>query len=653
MSHPAASFYGPRQHHRAARGRQVVLLLFLLLAVVGCVESYRGWQVVQHVRHGRALLRAGQQQLEARRLDATPDELGSARRDFDGAGGQFGSARSTLASDPFVTIGRHLPLIGGQANAAVSLAEIGEQGAAIGLAGIGAAEVFDEAKSEGRGTLPEKTVQIFDRVDPYIATVQSRLRDVDARRSAIGGDSLLPPVRSALTELDRRRARLRDFLDTYTRARAFAPEFLGFSGPKTYLVLAQNNAELLPTGGLVSVVGTIRLNNGKIEDMQFQDAVQFGEDWMERTHAYVEPPAPLKQYLLKDTSWNLLVSNWSPDFPTSAGSAVRFFDLGGGQHVDGVIGINVTTLERLLEVTGPVYVPDFDVTVSSSNAYELTEQYTRIPYEPQADRKAFAALLADEVVRRVLHPVSGKWSELIDVTQRLGDEKDLLLYSFDQKQEALIREWGWDGGVRYTSGDHLMLVDASVNSTKLNAVVRHSANVNVVLDHDGAATTTVTVDYNNDLATWERGKNPDLVRKLMLGGLYGGYVRLLTPAGSRILSVRDGADDVGIEEVTRENGLAVFGRFFALPRDTKRQLVFTYKTPPVVEKQSATWTYRLLLQRQPGWELPVHLQVIAPEGTHRESTLVDGESVASNLAGGMEIDLTQDRVITMRFRAGT
>jgi Protein of unknown function (DUF4012) len=379
--------------------------------------------------------------------------------------------------------------------------------------------------------------------------------------------------------------------------------------------------------------------------------VQFGEEWQARTHMYVEPPAPLKRYLLKDASWNLLVSNWSPDFPTSAQSAAHFWDLGGGETIDGVIGINVTTLERLLDVTGPVDVPEFGVTVDSSNAYDLTEQYTRIPYQPQADRKAFAGLLADEVLRRVLHPESGQWSQLIDVTQSLGDEKDLLLYSFDTKQQALIRDWGWDGGVSYTSGDHLMLVDASVNSTKLNAVVTHSADVNVQLDRDGAATTTVMVDYDNDLASWERGRDPDLVATLMLGGLYGGYVRLLAPPGSKMISVREGAQDVGLEEVSSENGLSVFGRFFALPRDTKQRLSFTYKTPPVVDKQGNTWTYTLDVQREPGWELPMNLRVGAPAGMHRDQTLVDGVPVASSASAPMKLDLSRDRLITMRFRS--
>ena len=171
-----------------------MLLLVLVFGVVGGVEAYRGWQVVQHVRHGRALLRAGQQQLETKRLDATQNDLDGARADFDAAGEHFGVRAINAASDPLRDVGRHLPLIGGQATAAVSLARDRRAGRGIGLAGIGAAEAFDSAKAEGAGTLPEKTVQVFDSVDPYIA--RSRAGSARSTRGArsIGGDSLLPPV---------------------------------------------------------------------------------------------------------------------------------------------------------------------------------------------------------------------------------------------------------------------------------------------------------------------------------------------------------------------------------------------------------------------------------------------------------------------------
>ena len=84
-----------------------------------------------------------------------------------------------------------------------------------------------------------------------------------------------------------------------------------------------------------------------------------GDEWMAREVMYVEPPAPLRQYLLKEHSWNLTTSNWSPDFPAAAGQAACFYALEGGERadeVDGVIAVNVTTLERLSAVTGAVEI---------------------------------------------------------------------------------------------------------------------------------------------------------------------------------------------------------------------------------------------------------------------------------------------------------
>ncbi len=639
-------------HWRAAVpwGRLFLVVLALALAVGG-IEAFRARQIMGDVSAGRDGLRAGQNVVELKRLDATSDDLARARRDFESAGVRFKSARSRLDGDPLLKIGRRLPLVGGQIRAADSLAGIGEAAAVIGAQGIDAAEAFTGVRAEEEGTLPEKSMRIFEAADPHMASIEARVQDVDALRADIGHRSLVPPMRRAVRELDARRERLREFLDTYTHSRAFTPEFLGFHGPRTYLILAHNNAEMLPTGGLVSVFGTVRLDQGRVEDMEFHDAVQYGEDWMARTGAYVEPPAPLKQYLLKDTSWNLTVSNWSPDFPTSARSAQHFYRLGGGGAVDGVIAINVTTLERLLAIIGPVQVPQFDLTVSAENAYEVTEEHTRAPYQPQGDRKEFVALLADEVLHRVLKPAPGEWSPLVDLVQKLGDEKDLMLFEYDARQQELVKQFGWDGSVSYSSGDFLQVVDSSVNSTKLNWIIEHSADVEVRLDEKGAATTTVKLDYFNNFAPWVQGRDPVLVEHLMAGGMYGGYLRLLTPPGSRIVSVRDATGEVGIEELSREQGLTVFGRFFAMPRDTRQHLAFTYTTPPVVEVHGGAWTYRLSLRRQPGWELPITVRVIPPEGMRNDGVLLDGEPFASPTVD-MRIDLSRDRELTMRFKPG-
>lgn len=639
-------------HPPAPLGRRrwrLVLVALLAVVLVGGFEGCRAVTILRDLNQGRQLLYSGQDLLETKRLDATPEDLAAAKTKFQAAGAKFASARSSLRNDPVASVFGQLPMVGAQAKTVIDLAEIGEEAAGIGVEGVNAAHQFIEVRAQEGGTLPEKSMTIFERADPRFAAIETRLATLDALRQRIDGRALLPPLAAAVSELDDHRETVGDLVATYNRARAFAPEFLGFSEPKTYLVLAHNNAELLPTGGLISVLGTLRLDEGRVEEMDFQDAVQFGSDWMARTGQYVEPPPALQQYLLKDVSWNLAVSNWSPDFPTAARQAQRFFELGGGFPIDGVIGLNVTTLERLLTVTGPVEVPEFGVTVTSSNAFDVTEEHTRVPFEPQGDRKEFVALLADEVLERVLRPAPGMWSPLIDAIQDLGDEKNLLLYSPDPRQQGLIRKFEWDGGVGYSSGDFLMPVDASVNSTKLNVVLEESVDVEVRLDELGAATTTVTVHYLNNLGLWEQGRDPELVRKLMLGGLYGGYLRLFVPPGTRLIDVRDESGEIGPEEIGQEMGLTVFGRFFALPRDDEKQLVFRYLTPPVAEMDSDIWVYRLRMQKQPGQQtLPVTVRVTPPQGMRRTDVILDGEPGELHSAE-LQFDLSRDRVIEFRF----
>jgi hypothetical protein len=615
--------------------------------VVAGVEAYRAWQTVQDVDEGRDLLQAGQDVIEGKRLDATQEDLELARANFEQAEERFADASDRLNGDVAVSVVRRIPIIGGQADAAVDMAEIGETAAAIGIEGVDVAAEVERIRADESSTLLQKTMVVFDAADPHIVNIRTSLDEVDSRRASIGDRSLLPPMAAAIDDLDERRQKLADFLDDYRRARAFAPDFLGFEGERTYLIMAQNEAELLPGGGLVSVAGVLRMNEGRIEQLEFQDAVQFGQEWMDRTGAYVDPPAPLKQYLLKDTSWNLLVSNWSPDFATSAAIADQFFELGGGPRVDGVIAINVHTLERLLEVTGPVYLEEFDLTVDTYNAFDITEANTRIAFEPQADRKEeFIAVLADAVLDRVLHPAPGSWSPLLDAVQELGDEKDLQLFSYNPAMQSLIREFGWDGGVRQVDGtDHLMVVDASVHSTKLNAVIDQDVDVEIRLDEEGNATTTVTIDYFNDLATWATDRDPLLVERLMLGGLYGGYVRLYTAPTSTITSVRYDETEVGVEEISREHGLRVFGRYFALPRDTRERLVFVYETPGIAVRADSEMRYTLRISKQSGTPIDsFQVRVVPPDGMRLETATVDGKRLDFS-DGTIPIDVSRDRLL--------
>ena len=61
--------------------------------------------------------------------------------------------------------------------------------------------------------------------------------------------------------------------------------------------------------------------------------------------------------------------------------------------------------------------------------------------------------------------------------------------------QEVIAEQGWGGRVMPTSDDYLMVVDSSLNSTKLNLVVEPKIEMDIALDDLGNARNTVTVTY--------------------------------------------------------------------------------------------------------------------------------------------------------------
>jgi hypothetical protein len=137
----------------------------------------------------------------------------------------------------------------------------------------------------------------------------------------------------------------------------------------------------------------------------------------------------------------------------------------------------------------------------------------------------------------------------------------------------------------------------------------------------------------------------------MLGGQYGGYLRLLAPPRSKLISVSDGSQEIGAEEIGQEDGLSVFGRFFALPHDTRKTLSFTYQTPPVAQETGSGWTYSLAMFRQPGWALSsLDVRVTPPGDMRVRSMSVDDQPVQPGLDGSVSIDPSEDRTLVVRYQ---
>lgn len=480
-----------------------------------------------------------------------------------------------------------------------------------------------------------------------------RIHDLidDAQRSLAGIPADAPGViRHAADLMAGPIERYGPLLDQYRAVDQILPQILGWGGHKRYLVLAQDPAELRPTGGYSGTVGIVGFADGMLVERSFQDVYQLD---LRPGVPFVEPPEALVNHLLNGgSSWQLADANWSPDFPTSAQDALRLYTLeSGDSNIDGVIALTTFALDRMLEVTGPVDVPEYGVTVHPGEVTLTALRLTRGISTPTSTRKDFLDLLATTVIDRLYSLTPAAWPALLQTFAEIGDERLMLAWFKDPVAQSLVTQSPMGGAVRQDAGDYVYVVEANVAPTsKYNLVVERRDALEVTIAPNGDATGTLRLDWQNNALT--AGEPYASIRSYSESktGIYGAYVRVLTPGASQLLGASGMAMDPinAAESVALEAGRNAFGNFLLIapgPAD----LTYRWATPSVAIQSGAEWTYTLTIQKQPGLR-PGSLTVTVALPAGATIDAVSQGAVAGVASVTFATTLAEDAQLQIRYR---
>jgi hypothetical protein len=427
----------------------------------------------------------------------------------------------------------------------------------------------------------------------------------------------------------------------------YGPGIAGLSGERRYLVLALNPAELRPAGGYTGTVGTVGLDNGRVVELTFGDVYRYDT---KPGMPFVEPPEALQNHLLGEGSWRIADAAWSPDFPTAAADTLRAYELESGDtNIDGVITLTTYAVDRLLEAIGPVTVPEYNVTVSAGQTTLVALAMTRGVSTQTSNRKQFLDLLAAHTMSRVLRTSPFDAAKLINAFDEVRDRRDVMVWLKDPAAEAWLAGSPMGGTVGQQPGDYLYVVESNLEPpSKYNLVVQRADQLDIALDGTGTASDTLTMNWQNFAG--DDGLLFDLIRSYSTNrlGLYGAYVRVLTPATSQLSSVSGAATDPidAVEETSTAAGRNVFGNYL-LMSPGRSTLTYGWTVPGAASQDQGLWTYRLTIQRQPGAgdnqqiirvSLPADALVLSAPGM-----VVSGTKVALNTT------LTADQTLEIRY----
>ncbi len=484
---------------------------------------------------------------------------------------------------------------------------------------------------EGEGPRPSNTeiVRLLQNTQGPFEDALSHFTEADSWRNALQIETLSPLGQKALGIYDTWGPQLRDGL-------LFAvslPKLLGSEvyGPQTYLLLIQNEDEIRATGGFITGVGTVVIDQGQLLSMQIQDSYAVDNYDFE----YPLPPWQLTAFMDAPV-WVLRDANWSPDFSEVARITEHLYAYSSGGSVDGVIAIDQTALKYLLRVTGPIEVNGDQVSADNLLNYmrEKRAQITDpdIPWWQQ--RKDFLRPLASNILDAVQNDPNISIEELGLAMVQMIEEKHTLLYVDDVRAMAAITNRGWEGNTSAPDGDFLMVVDSNIGFNKANAAIETTLGYVLDFSNPQSPRGNLIVQHNHTHAGSQECIHEPVSNTKNYDGLiarcYWNYLRVYTHADSTLLDstpheipgewmLLGETIPARTEQMVDESavlGLNGYGTLFVLPPNQRIETRFTFQLPStVLTATNDGYIYTLKLVKQPGLkQQKVVLAITPPAG---------------------------------------
>ncbi len=411
---------------------------------------------------------------------------------------------------------------------------------------------------------------------------------------------LFSPIESRLGTARRRVDKVAVQAHGSAAAARLAPELLGATGDRRYLLAFTSPAELRGQSGLMGNWAEVTVRKGRLQLVEHGRTNQLVVGLAERPPLYLAelPPSFLERYghfgaggattPVAPKYWSNVTM--SPDMPSVGSQMAQMFERATGRAVDGVFVLDPHALAALVGLTGPVDLADAGVTLTGETTENLLlrGQYDR----PESDRE----LLLDEAITttidRLLH------SELPGpqvIAAALGPSAQgghLSAWARRSREEGLLQLVGMDASLPELHGaDGLAVVLDNAAGNKIDSFLRLEVGYRATVQQGtGAVDATVTIELRN---TAPANGLPDYVISNLVGAPKGTsrtLVSLYTPLDFRSATLDDLPVGLSIGE---EQQWSVYTRSVDVAAGTSVTLVVHLRGTV------AAGPYRMLVRPQP------------------------------------------------------
>jgi hypothetical protein len=515
----------------------------VVVIIVGLIRYLPAYNALQQ---GRDDALSAEAIISGAGLDPSSADLTRATSLLNEAKLDFGENSSVIDDGWIAGILGHLPWSDRQVSAVRDLRHAGEDASSLALDLIPVLQDLHSDSAGGGSGVIKELATLGDTAGATIHRALGDLSALDAAVEAIPSGSLFGPIDHFRTVAEQAQARLDGPVRAGLTILQTLPGVVG-SGTHRYLILLTNPGEERGGGGFIGAIGVIVFQDGHLLSSDFMDS-QFSDSLVTNIPA----PAPIEE--ITGTNLVLSDSNWSPNFPTSAALAAKFYTDATGMPVQGVINVDPIALSYVLQVIGSVQVPPYPQVVSPSNAL-LELNYIINMARPGDPGKAYLAPFGHAVVDAALGTPRGKWVALATALERGATEQHIVLQFNDPALEGLVLEAGLGGVLpQHPSGDALLVADSNLSGTKGDLFVTRHFDLQATVASNGQVQDRLTLTYYDPPET----SPADAALLADTGGLYEDYIRIYMPPSANFddmlvgdvgaTPVSESPEDFGVED---------------------------------------------------------------------------------------------------------
>lgn len=302
-------------------------------------------------------------------------------------------------------------------------------------------------------------------------------------------------------------AALQNYLGNFTQGAEYV-----LSDSHRFVIVLQNSDELRATGGFMGSYASIEINHGVLSKVAVQDIYQPDGQFS----GFVPAPAGAAEYLSDGKGLRLPDSNWDPDFSKSAQQIMQFFAYGKENQVEGVIAVNLHVAEEVLRLIGPVYLPDYNQTVTAENLSSLARADRQEFFPGSQQKRQFLQALFIQLRIQLSEAAASRPQDFVQLILSEIEHKQIQAYVHSPKLLPLLKDLHLLSNVSTnSSSQYYYLIESNVGINKANRLVTR----NVELDIQPTQS-VVRIDFQN--------QNPVTSIKGEFGD-YINYQRILVP----------------------------------------------------------------------------------------------------------------------------